>query len=541
MAAEGSEMMELTIKTAKEKKTVELKPDATIDELRKLVAEAFSTELAKVCLIFAGKILKDGETCETHKLKNGLTIHLVIKNSPAGAASSSAPSTAPPPAASNGAAPAPPNPFGSMGGLGGLGGLAGLAGMGAGPGGLAEMQQQMQQEMMNNPEMMRSMLNSPLVDRMMSNPEYLRTMLSSNPQMQRLMEQNPEIGHMLNNPEIMRQTMEFARNPSMFQEVMRNHDRAMSNLESIPGGFNALQRMYRDVQEPMLDAVSTNPFSSLLRNAGTQPPSTGGAQANTDAPMPNPWAPAGSATPATTAATTTASAATTAATTGSTPTPSNNMFSSPALQSLVSQMMGDPELMSSMVNAPYTQNLMQTLSQNPEMASQLIGNNPLYRDNPQLQQQLSSYLPNFLNQLQDPTVRNAITNPANLRAISQIQAGLETLRSNTPGLFGATASPASTTAPSDTTTTPSSTTTTSSPTPAAPSSDAFASFIQNMSSALAGPAQGGPPEERYSAQLEQLNSMGFINREANLQALQATLGDVNAAVERLLARLDGQS
>jgi ubiquilin len=40
---------------------------------------------------------------------------------------------------------------------------------------------------------------------------------------------------MLNNPDLLRQTMELARNPSMLQELMRNHDRAISNLESIPG------------------------------------------------------------------------------------------------------------------------------------------------------------------------------------------------------------------------------------------------------------------------------------------------------------------
>ena len=49
------------------------------------------------------------------------------------------------------------------------------------------------------------------------------------------MERNPEINHMLNNPDILRQTMEIARNPAMLQELMRNQDRAMSNLESIPG------------------------------------------------------------------------------------------------------------------------------------------------------------------------------------------------------------------------------------------------------------------------------------------------------------------
>lgn len=43
------------------------------------------------------------------------------------------------------------------------------------------------------------------------------------------------------------------------------------------------------------------------------------------------------------------------------------------------------------------------------------------------------------------------------------------------------------------------------------------------------------PEVRFQQQLDQLNAMGFINREANLQALIATGGDVNAAIERLLA------
>jgi ubiquilin len=31
------------------------------------------------------------------------------------------------------------------------------------------------------------------------------------------------------------------------------------------------------------------------------------------------------------------------------------------------------------------------------------------------------------------------------------------------------------------------------------------------------PTSNAPPEERYRAQLEQLTSMGFVNREANLQ------------------------
>lgn len=77
---------------------------------------------------------------------------------------------------------------------------------------------------------------------------------------------------MLNNPEMLRQTMEMARNPSMLQELMRTQDRALSNLESIPGGFSALQRMYRDVQEPFMNAA-TEEFS---RNTFATPSESGG-------------------------------------------------------------------------------------------------------------------------------------------------------------------------------------------------------------------------------------------------------------------------
>ncbi|KFO31305.1 Ubiquilin-1 [Fukomys damarensis] len=42
------------------------------------------------------------------------------------------------------------------------------------------------------------------------------------------------------------------------------------------------------------------------------------------------------------------------------------------------------------------------------------------------------------------------------------------------------------------------------------------------------------PEVSFQQQPEQLSAMGFLNREANLQVLIATGGDINAAIERLL-------
>jgi ubiquilin len=49
------------------------------------------------------------------------------------------------------------------------------------------------------------------------------------------------------------------------------------------------------------------------------------------------------------------------------------------------------------------------------------------------------------------------------------------------------------------------------------------------------PAPVQSPAERYASQLRQLYDMGFSDEQANLQALVATGGNLNAAVERLLS------
>jgi len=51
------------------------------------------------------------------------------------------------------------------------------------------------------------------------------------------------------------------------------------------------------------------------------------------------------------------------------------------------------------------------------------------------------------------------------------------------------------------------------------------------------PQDNTPPEEKYKTQEEQLQAMGFTNKQVNLQALQATGGNVEAAVERILNML----
>lgn len=42
----------------------------------------FNAEVEQLCLIFAGKIMNDGDTLKQHNIKDGLTVHLVIKSPP---------------------------------------------------------------------------------------------------------------------------------------------------------------------------------------------------------------------------------------------------------------------------------------------------------------------------------------------------------------------------------------------------------------------------------------------------------------------------
>ncbi|GAB1600552.1 ubiquilin-1-like isoform X1 [Argonauta hians] len=635
-SGEGTERkITITVKTNKEKQDIKVDADVSVKEFKELVSKKFNAPEEQLCLIFAGKILKDADTLKQHEIHDGLTVHLVIKSANRAASSNvggtnssnTGPaglgSTRPSNISSNVSPNIGVTPFG----LGSLGGLAGLGNLGMGSANFMEMQQRMQRELMQNPEMFRSMMDNPFVQEMMSNPEIMRRLITDNPQMRELMERNPEITHMLNNPDLMRQTLDLARNPNMLQELMRTQDRAMSNLESIPGGFNALQRMYRDIQEPMMNAAQegfgSNPFASLVPNSsgGTQQSNEQVGRENND-PLPNPWTPrppggSGSSSSGGGGSTQTDSTSSDS----STPMAGGpfGMFNTPGMQSLLTQMTQNPQLIQNMLQAPYIQTMMQNLSSNPDMAQQILGSNPLFAANPQFQEVFNQYLPTMMNQLQNPQMQTLISNPRALEAIMQIQQSLQQLQNEAPGLFpgltglsiptsstsssGNTSTTTSTTASSATTNTTStttssearntsatagsavnssggsdksttggdntsaSTTTTTSTTSnvsggtdgaasgnANPlggntNADAFSNLMAQMvqmmasgqmgnnpmTSGLVGAGQGSqPPDQRFGPQLEQLAAMGFVDREANISALTATLGDVNAAIDRLL-------
>ncbi|XP_055649086.1 ubiquilin-1-like isoform X2 [Falco peregrinus] len=551
-------IIKITVKTPKEKEEFAVPETSSIQQFKEEISKRFKSHADQLVLIFAGKILKDQDTLIQHGIHDGLTVHLVIKTQNRlqdhpGQQTHTTGSIATTSISSNNTS-TPTSTNSNSFGLGDLGSLAGLGSLGLNASNFSELQSQMQRQLMSNPEVMVQIMENPFVQSMLSNPDLMRQLIMANPQMQQLIQRNPEISHMLNNPDIMRQTLELARNPAMMQEMMRNQDRALSNLESIPGGYNALRRMYTDIQEPMLNAAQEqfggNPFASLVSNASSGGDSHPSRTENRD-PLPNPWAPQSSSQSSTSTSTSDESSGSsdvgnsTSASMGQSSTIPNlgsglgvGMFNTPGMQSLLQQITENPQLMQNMLSAPYMRSMMQSLSQNPDLAVQMMLNNPLFAGNPQLQEQMRQQLPTFLQQMQNPDTLSAMSNPRAMQALLQIQQGLQTLATEAPGLIpgfspglgglGSTGAPIGSVVPSSV---PSENT---SLTSGAAEPD-HQQFVQQMLQVLAGAnAQLQNPEVRFQQQLEQLSAMGFLNHEANLQALIATGGDISAAIERLL-------
>ena len=67
------------MKTPKEKKTIDTREKAEVKDFKATISEAFGAPVEQLCLIYAGKILKDHETLNTHGINDDKTVHLVIK------------------------------------------------------------------------------------------------------------------------------------------------------------------------------------------------------------------------------------------------------------------------------------------------------------------------------------------------------------------------------------------------------------------------------------------------------------------------------
>ncbi|KAG2703023.1 hypothetical protein I3843_06G110800 [Carya illinoinensis] len=512
--------------------------ESTVSAFKAVLAQNCDVPADQQRLIYKGRILKDDQTLESYGLQAEHTVHMV--RGFASAASN--------PAAANatvaGNFGSPNNSPGVIQGVGSNeGGGLGNAGPGASlfPGlgfnalgsgeasslfgaGLPEFEQ-VQQQLTQNPNMMREIMNMPAMQSLMNNPDLMRSLIMNNPQMRDIIDRNPELAHVLNDPGILRQTVEAARNPELMREMMRNTDRAMSNIESTPEGFNMLRRMYENVLEPFSNATtmsrnagndsSSNPFAALLGNqGGTQVrdgannPSTIGSETisglispNTN-PLPNPWSNTAGGTQTTTTQPNPA---------GDARAPGIGGLGGLGLPNMDHMFNGTPDasLLSQLLQNPAVSQMMQSLLSNPQYMNQILSLNPQLRGmvdaNPQLREMM-----------QNPDLLRQLTNPETMQQMLALQQALTSRLNQRPSTLDQAQTGGNT------------------------ANNAALELMMNMFGGLGAGSltvpnnPDVPPEELYATQLSQLQEMGFFDTQENIRALHATAGNVHAAVERLL-------
>lgn len=179
----------------------------------------------------------------------------------------------------------------------------------------------------------------------------------------------------------------------------------------------------------------------------------------------------------------------------------------------------DQNMMNQMLQNPMFAQYMSTMLQNPAVLDSIISTNP----------HLSSMGPEIRQMMQSPEFRQMISNPDTIRQMAQMSSAMQSMGGGMPpGGFGGS--------PFGGMGSPNPSATEQQGSAAVPPFNPFAAFgnpmLQQNTSA---PADNRPPEERFQVQLQQLNEMGLWDAAKNIRALQATNGDVNAAIEILFS------
>ncbi|NWX77315.1 UBQL1 protein, partial [Alca torda] len=514
-ATDPSNTIKVTVKTLKQKEQLEVAQSSTIQKFKEEVAKRFKTLPNLLVLIFAGKVLKDQETLSQHGVHSGVTIYVVIR-------SQQKPQDSP---ADQGRAtilmqtPSHSLDLNTINNnaflLGLLLGVTGAYLLGLDQTDMMDLMGSIQEQDMHS--LISEMVQSTLVQNNLDGVDLVRNLIMSNPQMQQLAEENPEIGQILTNPHTITEILEASNNPAVMQEMIRNRDVAMNNLESIPGGYSALERLYREFEEPILNAVQAqlgnNPFDCLDSNPtprGDRLP----AHTENRRPLPNPWAPQSSSVSDNAddddGQFSSSSEGDSFALPSLDPAAGAAVPNSGKVRTMVRQIIGNPELM---------QNLESALT-NPDSPAQILLNSSQISSdgNSSPQGQWPQQLP---PEMEDAEISSLLRNPRALRALLQIHLGLQTLSIEVtdfiPGLEDSRV---------DLESMDDSTQSSESEEDAILVSDEDEEESQMV-------MDDEVPQTRFNREMEQLIDMGFQDRSANLQALIDAEGDISEAAKIL--------
>jgi ubiquilin len=305
--------------------------------------------------------------------------------------------------------------------------------------------------------------------------------------------------------------MELASNPSLMAEMMRNTDRAMANIEMMPGGFDALRRMYSNIQEPLYQSttgMTGNNESTNNTSEATAPTSQNNNHTSSNSNNSNEMS----------------------TTTNSNPTSNPFGMAFPAV---------DSNTMASLLENPGVQQMLQNMFSDPSSVESVL------MSNPQLRQMVESN-PQLMNMLRNPDFLRTMSNPQFLRTMFQLQQAFQSsMNPNTATV--PTQNNSNTTNNNMTSPAMSNTFQSNSTSSYVPDMGSLFSLLSSSSFANNGsfidPAIANMTEEQleqhFQSQLEQLREMGFLDKQMCLEALKHTNGNVAAAVERLLNQFGG--
>ncbi|XP_026545892.1 ubiquilin-1-like [Notechis scutatus] len=574
-AGHRSRVVRVTVKTLKRKEQFEVADSTHVQEFKKLIADRFKTPPEQLSLIFAGEILNDQDTLVQRKIGDGSKVHLFIKSQkkPSGGPGDrpAAPTAFPPMPAMReissersldlsdwssqpedlmascheivaqtmenlllqmvtlnlDASALNSNPLL----LGFLIGVTGMNVLDLNAQDVSDFVGEAQEQDATRQELIIEVMQHPFMQNLFGDTEQVRQMIMSVPQMQQLAEQNPEIHHILNNSEFLREMIDVATSPAVMDEIIRNHDRALSNLESTPGGYSALQQLYNDIEVPMLNAVQAQ-FQGSSFPLSEAKPSPGGvsplSRTENREPLPNPWTPQPNSSGGDNICN------------GDLSNAGNGIEQGYVLLALgpgVRPGPGKTESIQNMVhqltdNLEFMQNISNALTK-PNGPTQMFLSHCNEAPPPQeWPQQLPSKLAKSASAL-------LLTNPRAVQALLQLQMSLLILTREVPDFLQALTDPdvdLESMEDSEEGESPSS------------GAESFLSIEEslelgsNASKADDEEEEEGEeeedmeqqaPEALYQGQLEQLRAMGFPNQDLNLRALMDTEGDISLAIEKL--------
>jgi len=496
---------------------VEAELTMTVAELKEVVGQKFSMPKENIRLVCAGRVWADQSTVGFYEPKANAMVHC-LNNPPRTAAAAPAAAADP---ASQVLAPANPlamqmppmmPPFGAPGAQGG---------------GMDQMFRQQADMMMQNPEMMRQIMESPMMQQMMSDPETMRGIFRMNPQLNDLLERNPQMARMLEDPELMQQAMRAATNPSLMREMMRQQDQAMGRLDVMPGGHAALSQLHNEFIDPLHNAMhgsaggaATGPSEANVAAYANQ--AAGGPSADA---MPNPFGGSTAPPPAPTMPSpapvpaagypTPAAVAPASATPGTAPAAPTAQQVQAAQANAVGNLMGNPDQMQNMMN------MMQANPQMMEQATRMMSDPAMMAQVQQMMQNpaiLGAMSPQAQQMMQNPMMMQQMQQMMqNPQAMQQMMQFAGAMGGGGGGMGGQNANPFA------------------------------AQMAQQMGAALPPPAAGGtettepaapgPMDRmRFAMQLQQLAAMGFADEEVCLAALARAQGNVDRALDILFAQ-----